>query len=208
MVDLETLSTRCHAAIAVLAAVKFDRHEEDKEYESKHSFHALIDLQSCKNVGLDVDNKTIEWWNKQDPTIKKEIFEGERKPLREVLENFGKWFYGSEKVWSQGASFDIPILEEAMKRSGISIPWKFFNVRDTRTMYDLAGMKSKDLPTGDLHHALEDCKRQVWGVQEAYRRLKNNSLKRKNNQDENKGNERQDRNSTFKCRRLNQQTKK
>jgi hypothetical protein len=168
MLDLETLSIRSNAAIAVICAVKFKRSE--KGIYDDH-FYCLVDIGSCEQVNLHVDSNTVKWWKEQDPQLQKEIFEGERMHLRDALKAFSKWYGNSEKIWSQGATFDIPILEEAYRKWGLNPPWKFWQARDTRTIYDLAGMKAGDLPQSDMHHAFEDCKRQIWGVQEAYRRI-------------------------------------
>jgi hypothetical protein len=170
MLDLETLSTRNCAAIAVISAIKFRR--DGNGYFSQ-PFYELVDLGSCEQVNMHVDNKTIEWWKKQPESLQKEIFEGKRRHLKEVLIDFKQWYGKSNLVWSQGATFDIPILEEAFRRWSLEPPWKFWQARDTRTIYDLAGMKSSDLPGDNMHNALEDCKRQVWGVQEAFKRIKN-----------------------------------
>jgi DNA polymerase III alpha subunit (gram-positive type) len=169
MLDLETLSTRGHACIAVIAAVKFSR---TGKIDKVDNFYAKIQQTSCENLGLHVDPKTIQWWKEQDEKIQKEIFDKPREDLKNVLYRFKEWFGNSKIIWSHGATFDIPILAEAYSRCDLEPPWKFWNSRDTRTLFDITGIKSDDLPKENIHHALFDCYRQIWGVQEAFKRIK------------------------------------
>lgn len=166
MVDLETLSTRMNAKVLVLAAIKFDRYidiQEIKNIPEKYKFYKKIDINSYDN-SYHQDSETIEWWKKQDKNIYKENFEGERISLKQVLIEFSKWFGDSKQIWSNGNSFDIPILSELYKKSNMEIPWKYYNSRDTRTIYELANVWSKNLPQLNLHNALFDCWRQIVGI--------------------------------------------
>jgi hypothetical protein len=51
------------------------------------------------------------------------------------------------------------------------IPWPFWSVRDTRTLYDIAGVKLKDGGHVTSHKAVEDAERQAIVVQQAYMKL-------------------------------------
>lgn len=171
MIDIETVSARSNAAILVVAAVKFSRTSKfDPQNCSK--FYMKVDLDDCLAHGLHQDPDTMAWWGKQDPEIRKEAFEGTRHPLITVLQEFSHWFGTARCVWSHGATFDIPIMENAYKTVGLESPWKYQNCRDTRTVFELARVYSKDLPSNNKHHALYDCYRQIWGVQESLRRLR------------------------------------
>lgn len=172
MVDLETLSTRNHAVILVIAAVKFDRTEKMIPLENMPQFYRRIEIDSCTELGMHSDQNTQNWWKKQPKEIYNEAFGNERVPLKDALTEFSNWFRGSNLIWSQGATFDIPILTEAYIRCNMTPPWKFWNARDTRTIYDLGGIKAYNLPKGKAHHALYDCWRQVWGVKTSLQNIK------------------------------------
>lgn len=172
MLDLETLSTRNHAVILVIAAVKFNRYAPSNPLEEMPQFYRRIDINSCREVGMHTDEQTLKWWREQPKEIYNEAFGSSRIPLKQALEEFSQWFKGSDLIWSQGATFDIPILSEAYVRCGMATPWKFWNARDTRTIYDLGNVKSKDLPQENAHHALYDCWRQVWGVKKSFKNIK------------------------------------
>jgi hypothetical protein len=97
----------------------------------------------------------------------------DRSDLPVVLQEFAEWFKPCEKIWANSPDFDCAILGEAYTRCGIEKPWKFWDTRCCRTIYDLAGIRKADLPTGKEHHALHDCYRQIAGVKMAFSRLLN-----------------------------------
>ncbi len=174
MLDLETLSTRPNASIVVIAAIKFRKNEKIHNFDKirgKNKFYLRIDTKSCTKIGLHIDPKTVEWWKTQDKNIQKEVFGGKRISIKKALKKFSEWFGDCENIWSQGATFDIPILAETYRRCKMDVPWKYYNARDTRTIYDIADLKVWDLPNDNLHHALYDCWRQIWGVKTSIIRL-------------------------------------
>jgi len=179
MIDLETLSTRAHAVVLTLGAIKFDRQAiQTPTLETMNTFYRRINLRSCMDLGLHQSESTIEWWSQQAPEARSEAFALEdRVEIWKVLDDFSQWFAGSTKPWSHGASFDVPILAEIYARLNKEPPWKFWNIRDTRTLYETFGVTNSDLPQANYHSAIHDCHRQIWGVQECYRRL--NALKKK-----------------------------
>lgn len=187
MLDLECLSTRPHAAIVIIGAIKFNRGEKwseniNKEELQKHDcFYRRIKIKSCIDKGLHIDPQTEQWWNNQDEKIRYEALENptNRVGLKTALEDFKKWFNNNNtnfqniKIWGNGSSFDCTILGEAYKRCNMEIPWKFWNIRDLRTIYDLGSIRSYELPQEGLHNALYDCLRQIIGFQRAEEKLLN-----------------------------------
>lgn len=174
MIDLETLSLRSNASILVLAAIKFSRKDPEKNLSDMDIFYAKISKSSCEKIGMHIDNNTLEWWKTQKPEIRNEIFSEPRENIKDVLIRFSEWFKGCEKIWSHGATFDIPILAEAYSLCGLAVPWKFWNARDTRTLFDLTDINIWKIPDKDLHphHALHDCYRQIKAVKQGFRLLK------------------------------------
>lgn len=175
MVDLETLSTRSHAVILVIGAIKFNRGEKwNKDFtyndlSKKNIFYKRINISSCIDIGLHTDPETEKWWNKQDKDVKYEaLYNKNRIDIKQALEEFTKWFSDSTYIWGNGSSFDISILGEAYERCNLDIPWKFYNVRDLRTLYDLGNVDSRSLPSNDKHHAIYDCFRQIVGLYMAF----------------------------------------
>lgn len=170
MLDLETWGTYPGCAIRSIGAVAFSLGG------AIHSstFYRNIEDASCEALDMHKDGATEVWWSKQ-PAAAQELLGKDQQPLPTVLSEFWSWFKGVEGVqlWSQGANFDIPILEAAYRITGITMPWKFWNARDTRTVYDIADFKYHDeTRDGVEHYALDDCMHQIKLVHAALHKLK------------------------------------
>ncbi len=166
MIDLETLGTDNDAHILSIGAVVFDRVTgaiPDEFYASN---------LTCEQ-GRKVDIDTVRWWMQQDKDAK-DIFSGEPVTIGLALLELKRWFAESvcaddsrihPLVWGNGSTFDISILTHACNQAGMEIPWRFWDVRDVRTVVDLAAGKvdKKSYPfNGTKHNALDDARHQVW----------------------------------------------
>jgi hypothetical protein len=182
MIDIETLGTRSNAAILSIGAVKFNIISEFVEDCGENAFHAHINPDSCFEKGLTYDQPTLDWWKEQDKKaqdkIAKECING--LDIKYVLQKFSEWLsknnLDNTQVWGNGSSFDISILESAFRACNLSIPWKYYNIRDVRTIAWLA-MKRKDLDKIERHKAtlehdaLSDAIAQCKDVQNYYKIL-------------------------------------
>ena len=177
MIDLETLSLRTKASVLIVAAVRFnptDRPDGGNAIRVKNEdiFYRRITRESCEQLNLDICAATLVWWAEQNIDVLAEAFSNEDAvSVRQALQELAV-FVGNDKrtcVWSHGAPFDIPILSELYARLEMRVPWQFYNVRDTRTLFDLADVKK--LPQTNKHNALNDCHNQIWGVNTALVRL-------------------------------------
>ena len=88
-----------------------------------------------------------------------------------ALEELKKFCWNRNAVWSNGATFDIVVAENAFRQVDIKIPWNFWTIRDTRTLFDIGKVKLSDGGYSTSHKAVEDCERQVAVVQMAYKKL-------------------------------------
>jgi hypothetical protein len=166
MVDLETLATSPDAVILTIGAVTFDPASNrifDKLYHR-------VDIESCDRLGMTVNDDTVEWWSKQAADVQTEAFaEDNRLPIEEVIEKFHKFAWNCDAFWSHGATFDLVILDCYYRKLNKVPPWNFWQIRDTRTLFDLG--YDPEMPKEGLHNALEDASRQAIGVQTIYRKL-------------------------------------
>lgn len=179
MLDLETLSVRPHAVILVIGAIKFERTDtwqddvDEKKIKKFDTFYRRITISSCVSLGMDIDPLTSKWWQKQEKDIKYEaIVNKDRIELKQALEEFSTWFGNSTFIYGNGSSFDVTILSEAYSRCGMKIPWKYWFIRDLRTVMDIGGIKMSDVPQYNKHNALYDCYRQILAVQRSIKSLK------------------------------------
>lgn len=168
MIDLETMGTDAGCAIISIGAVAFD---PLSGHMDESSFYEAVSLKSCMDIGLTVDPGTVLWWMQQSDEARKAASAGVTM-LPRVLADFTGWFTGkgAQFLWCHGATFDAPILAAAYKAAGHQLPWKFWDVRDTRTIYDLANVRP-DRSAGTHHNALDDAKTQALAVIDAYRKL-------------------------------------
>lgn len=169
MIDLETLSTSPDASILTIGAVKFDPFGQELQDSNMESFYAKVD--GCDKLDLKVDNDTIEWWGKQSKEAQDEAFSPEgRIDIVDAANQLYKFCWGAKRVWSHGAGFDVVILETIFRKIQKAFPWQYWQVRDTRTIFDL-GIDAQRPPVLK-HHALEDAWNQAVGVQNICRELR------------------------------------
>jgi DNA polymerase III epsilon subunit-like protein len=170
MIDLETLSTSTDAAILTIGAVKFNPNGNELVDNSMEEFYVKVDLDSCSRLGLSIDDNTIAWWASQSKEAQDAAFsEDGRIDIVDAFNQLYKFCWGSKRVWSHGAAFDIVICETVFKKINKLVPWEVWQVRCSRTLFDLGVDPSR--PATLKHHALEDARNQAIGVQNIFREL-------------------------------------
>lgn len=171
MLDLETYGVRPGCIVRSIGAVEFEI-----DGRTGDQFYRNIEQRSCEMVGLTMDPETRAWWARQPGDVQA-ILKKDPKPLREVANDFYKWFRGigpgdRVRVWAHGASFDGPIWQAAAEAAGGATPWAHWNLRDTRTLYDVSLLDPRDMQRdGKAHSALDDCLFQIRCVANAYQRI-------------------------------------
>lgn len=112
--DLETVSLSSDAAIIQIGAAAIT---------TKHlkTFTQHISLASNEAAKRDVSISTMEWWNKQDPELRKRVFGGTTQ-LETALDMFIDWcmYLSGDNLdniilWSKPQCFDIPVLRNAIE---------------------------------------------------------------------------------------------
>jgi len=170
MIDLEGLATGPDTTILTIAAQTFDPFGTG--WYDKH-YYARVTLESQENRAI--DDGTIAWWATQPDHAREEAFnEQDRIPLDQALDELAKMIWHSKLIWSQGPTYDMNILEHAYKSYGKPLPWKYFQVRDSRTVFSL--WPDQPIPSTS-HHALEDCRRQIGMLQATLKHLNVKELK-------------------------------
>lgn len=151
MCDIETLGTRPGAIILGAAFVRF----ADEVHTSLN-----FSMPEQQTLGMEYDAATCEWWRNQDPVAWQLATENPVAlvPALQYISTWLNWAAQSDDwlIWCHGATFDCPLLDELYRRTGVVSPWKFWQVRDTRTLYDLAGVNVKDYAVPPPHIALND----------------------------------------------------
>ena len=174
MIDIETMGTRPGSAIVSIGAVAFDPLGPPVDAVSNTlpaTFYRAVSLESCLEFGLTVDADTIMWWLRQTEAPRAAIrhdthhIAAALHDLRRFIERHG----ARCRIWAHGASFDPVLLDHAYHAVGEPPPWEFRDVRDTRTIFDLAGIDLRQEPRyGVAHHALNDAVTQAMAVRKSY----------------------------------------
>ena len=188
VVDLETMGTGPTSAIVQIGARAFDPDSGGMEPRSLHGqyyndlssnfFDVGVKLQTSIDAGLTVDGDTVMRWLSQPKLAQVRLMNDEVREtvdLATSLSVLATWYHENKVqfVWSQGAAFDIPILEYAYRAVGINPPWQYWTVRDTRTLFHLAGMERTDMPPNPTpHDALADAEWTAALVCEAWKKMK------------------------------------
>ena len=166
MVDLETLGTGHDAHILSIGACDL--------WDVTDTFYCELLIE---DQGRTLTPETVGWWMSQS-TEARQIFFNDPKtkvPMRDGLLAFYKWVIEKQnkhkvKMWSHGATFDIPMIGHALEQYGFQTPWKFWNVRDTRTLIDTikklnSGDPMQPLREGVHHNAMDDAVHQALWMQ-------------------------------------------
>ena len=170
MIDLEGLATGPDTTILTIAAQAFDPFGSG--YYDQH-YYARVTLESQENRSI--DDGTIAWWATQPEHAREEAFgEQDRIPLDQALDELARLIWHSKLIWAQGPTYDMNILEHAYKSYGKALPWKYYQVRDSRTVFSL--WPEQPIPPTS-HHALEDCRRQIGMLQTTLQHLNVKELK-------------------------------
>jgi DNA polymerase III epsilon subunit-like protein len=170
MVDLETLGTDPRAVILSIGAVRFT------ETEIVSKLYLELDIQDQLDHGTrKISPQTLAWWVDQGDDAKRVFSDGPHKHSLAVgLYDLGL-FIGSDQdtvnVWSNGAAFDVPILETAYNDVQGGIPWRFYNVRCYRTVKAMyPGVPKPQI--GTAHNALDDALSQALHLQAIWQQVR------------------------------------
>lgn len=175
MIDLETLDVLPTATILTIGAVKFDPFGDDISQAVCEKFYVRVDIDSCDRHGGTVSPATLDWWAQQEQAAQDEAFDPtNRIQIEDAMAQLYKFCWGAKRIWSHGAGFDVIILENYFRKVGKAIPWSFWEVRDTRTIFDIGINPNR--PPVLKHHALEDAWNQAVGVQNVYRALRTSTM--------------------------------
>lgn len=162
MIDLETLDTSPSAVVSAIGAVIFDI--ENGKIEEK--FYKVLSIDSQLKKGRTINESTLSWWFSQSKEASS-IYTTENKEDTDIAlyDLIGFMFEHSDinnlKVWGNGPSFDLSILESLMRTYNYQPPYSFRNIRCLRTFKEFVA-KDIEVPKVGIHHnALDDCLYQI-----------------------------------------------
>jgi hypothetical protein len=172
MIDIESLNTTPNCVILTIGAVRFD--PKGSGIAERLELRPTIEDQT-EIYNRSINEDTLRWWGTQSEAAQEEAMgDWGRVPFAECMETLYKFCWNRRAVWSNGAGFDCIVMEDAWRQTSDKpnpIPWPFWSVRDTRTLYEVAGVSLKDDKHITTHKAVEDAEHQAIVVQRAYMKL-------------------------------------
>lgn len=178
MIDFETLGTGKSCVLLSAGLVQFDL----ATGKIGKSLYIVFDQQSQIDVGRTIDNSTVDWWNKQGldakVVLEQSMTVGTKweEAIHQITE-FIRSIKGAV-LWSNGANFDIAILEEVYWYGKTKQPWVFWKTECVRSAVSwckrLTGKDPKKLvdPPQVAHNAIADCGYQIRFVCKAHELMK------------------------------------
>ena len=167
MIDLETLGVEPDSVIMTVGAIKFDPYVDTEPFQG---LYLRLDVDQQTQLGRSVDDNTLAWWSKQKESVREEAFGDEgRVSLEQFIKKLNKWCVGLDNVWCQGPTFDFVILQHFYKMMGQPVPWNYWQIRDSRTVFSMMPQDPRKAIQEELHNALADCYYQAKCVQQSYK---------------------------------------
>jgi hypothetical protein len=116
-----------------------------------------------------IDDGTMKWWQQQSAEAQEAAFgETDRIPLAQALDQLSMLAWNCRRIWAKGPTYDITMLENAYAATKRKAPWKYWSIRDARTVFSLCP-QFDDKFNG--HVAVDDCRNQIVLLQECFRVL-------------------------------------
>lgn len=155
VIDLETFDTAITAAFVSIGAVRINI----LSGKVLDNFYVNINFNQAKAYGT-ISKSTMDWWASQ-PKETRALLKVNQQPLIKAMYDFACWLNPNDRVWGNGALFDIGILEHYYNSTNTRPPWKFWNVRDVRTVVEIGeklfNFKKDEIPfVGTPHYAIDD----------------------------------------------------
>lgn len=182
MVDLETLARSPDSVIISIGIVPFNLHTG--EFTKDDSFHLRPDPVEQTRSGRVVDYSTVKWWTQQDQSARDYFNKDSDTTLLVALTRIRRHFNqyliptlnngNNVRVWGNGPTFDISILEHAFRQHNVAVPWNYGDVRCVRTITDFnpkVKEKYKSNFNGTMHNPIDDCISQIGYISEIVREI-------------------------------------
>jgi hypothetical protein len=168
-IDLETIDVRPQATVLSLGAVKFNPFTDEEPHSE---LYLKISIDDQDRLGRTTSDSTLEWWSKQDPQIMEEAFDQSAAvTVEDALAQISKFAVSVDTFWGQGYGFDYTMLEDMYRSIGRPIPWNFWQILDSRTLFRVCKQDPRKQIQNDLHNALADAYYQSKAIQIAYSEL-------------------------------------
>lgn len=166
MIDIETLDTSPTAVVLSVGACKFNPYNSQDPWDSQLWLPELSEQLTLERT---VSDDTLSWWAQQDSEIlERALTDTNRLSLDSFFKLLNKYLVGMDKIWCQGPQFDMVILENLYDMLEHHHNWAYWQVSDSRTLFNMMPRDPRKDIQQDLHDAQQDAYYQAICVQKAY----------------------------------------
>ncbi|WP_335989561.1 3'-5' exonuclease [Pseudoalteromonas sp. CH_XMU1449-3] len=165
MLDLESMGTDPKDALLSIGISPMNIEERT----IGKGFYTRISLESCQELGMNINASTVIWWLEQSQEARDE-FKGNyaHTPITTALAAVSEFISNQAgdtpqdqiRVWGNGSMMDNALLLAAYDMAGMSAPWTHRGDMCYRTLRALAPNVERVKPT-IAHHALSDAEAQA-----------------------------------------------
>lgn len=162
MIDFETLDVIPKAVVISLGACFFDI----EKGTLGGTFYLPFEIETQMKEGRTISASTLKWWMSQEDAAKK-VFHEQAQDTADTLNRFVLWVKSNcpnsrkLKIWGNGSTFDVSIIEDLFRDYEIKAPWSYSSVMDLRTFRRFVANGEKIENSGVKHNALDDAKAQA-----------------------------------------------
>jgi len=169
MLDIETLGNTMNSIVIQVAMIRFDRETGN----IGESLAIRLDGKQQEDLGLIHTQDTIDWWKRTNLELFKQLLTENVISVEDGLNQISMFIKPTDLIWCH-ANFDIPLLCSVYQAANKKTPWGYKNVRDIRTLTDLANLdlRQYNWNAEKTHDALDDCRFQIKYCVDAIKRLK------------------------------------
>lgn len=175
-VDIETLGTTAGAVILSAGLAAFTL-----QGGIVASWYGVFSVECQRQLGRNIDPKTVRWWDQQSPAAKGAVAEAYTttvpvvdglNSIRTFIARFSNDAYELGGVWGFGADFDNAALEDLAACCNVEPLWHYKKSRCGRTLVALAGVPApKQNVPGVQHHAMDDARFQAEWFRQCFVKL-------------------------------------
>lgn len=164
MIDIEALGLTPGSAIIQIGAVSF--------IPSTGEIIDEFEVDVSPQAPFTADLETLAWHQEKGTWPRPEHVEENSLAIGLALYELGKWIGRAPeyiRFWSWGGTYDFPLLAHAYSFAGEHCPWRYYQAKCARTVWDLTfpGIRHAPRP----HRALEDARMAVADLTSARQKL-------------------------------------
>lgn len=166
-IDIETLGVG-HDAVVIQIAAAVYTYTEKGAGKVLETLDVKPNIQNQLRNGRVISGDTTKFWlaDAKRQKVFADIISAKGNYVGDALAALAELIKDHEvdEIWTQGPTFDIMILENMMKQYHQACPWKFYQIRDLRTVQEFVGHDEKSRAikdSGVTHDAMDDVMTQI-----------------------------------------------